>query len=193
MPIRPTAQDTAPVSLMFPPPMEFDVSVIRTMVGTHALQDWVSCHSLTHCTPFKSIWVNCHSLTHFTPFKSIRVTLWQLGKDMTGFGWEHDRLWTWAWQILSWNMRDWMGTWQTFDPQDRMTDFGWEHERLDGSMTSFGWEHEQLWMGVWQTRQEHDRLSMQIWQAGPGTSQTLDDIRCRLEQSTYFSMDYYRR
>ena len=91
MPIRPTAQDTAPVSLMFPPPMEFDVCVIRTMVGTPALQDWVSCHSLTHFTLFKSIRVNCHSLTRFTPFKSIRVTMCQLGMNMTGFGWEHDR------------------------------------------------------------------------------------------------------
>ena len=94
MPTRPTAQDTAPVSLMFPPPMEFDVSVIITMVGTHALQDWVSCHSLTHFTPFKSIRVNCHSLTRFTPFQSILTTVCQLGMNMTGFGWEHDRLWT---------------------------------------------------------------------------------------------------
>ena len=78
MPIRPTAQDTAPVSLMFPPPMEFDVCVITTMVGTHALQDWVS----------------CHSLTHFTPFQSILTTMCQLDMNMTGFGWEHDRLWT---------------------------------------------------------------------------------------------------
>ena len=130
------------MSLMFPPPMEFDVSVIITMVGTHALQDWVSCHSLTHFTPFKSIWVNCHSLTHFTPFKSIRVnchsltrftpfqsiltTVCQLGMNMTGFGWEYDR------------------------PDRNMTDLEHKYDRLD------------------------------------------DDVICRLEQSTYSSMDYYR-